>query len=590
MKKINFTIILQLIAGLSFTQIHNTGYLPADNTKGFGESEMSSMLSAADGSVVTVHNYEESNGQTGSNDVQVLKVDQLGNVLWSRDYGQVGMDDKIYSIAETDSGGYMLVGTRGKIQGSYRHWTMVLDALGNVMMEHLVFDSSNGMYDATARVVARTSEAAETYFVAGVRACTACINSSNQLNVMKVNAMGMPIWNKIYSEYGIDDVGTRILNPDLVTSMVEDPTTLGFVLTGITTDENGFGEFNTGRSCNVIWTIGIDLSGAIFNQYKQHEINPPGLGGCSVVLEPHINVALDGSSFVIAAGLRGSIVDGSGTGAVVYLPLSPTLTTINNARLYYPERGSIERGNSIYPDPAGFYAIGCTADRTDNTLYTTDEDRIGFLKIDAGGDPIDFHTYISGSYPASSFMTQKVNQTGYVLKTDMTHTGVTAIGLIHTDLSGASDCTIRRQVTTVDPLIETIRETYVPIDWVHVCTMVPSGTWPDPVARLNCTELTPIGVLPRSAKAKAIEQLRVYPNLINDASDELTIEIDLVQTQRIEFQIVGSSGRILHSGEKKCQAGYNSFKLDPNVFDTGINIVRVKAEAQTDLIRKVVKM
>lgn len=109
---------------------------------GSGEDEAVDIVGLADGSVVVAGNTNSTDGdladRTGSDkDFWVVKLDQSGELIWSRTYGGT-QDDVLTSIAKTPDGGFILSGysrsSDGDVngnQGFHDFWILKIDASGN---------------------------------------------------------------------------------------------------------------------------------------------------------------------------------------------------------------------------------------------------------------------------------------------------------------------------------------------------------------------------------------------------------------------------------------------------------------------------
>lgn len=84
----------------------------------------------------------------GQSDLWLVKIDQLGNIIWQNTYGGPG-DDYGYDLIENDDGGFMLCGSNTSSGGdvSFNHggadfWVIKTDSAGNVLNEHSYGGSS----------------------------------------------------------------------------------------------------------------------------------------------------------------------------------------------------------------------------------------------------------------------------------------------------------------------------------------------------------------------------------------------------------------------------------------------------------------
>ncbi len=132
-------------------------------------------------------------GDTGNsayplNNVYVLKLDKDGNLIWQKTYG--GSDnDWARSIQETKDGGYIIAGITGSISAGFNAYILKIDKDGN-----LVWDKKYGRDSGEAYAVQQTKDGG--YIVAGG---TASFGPGwNNVYVLKLDTNGDLIWEKAY--------------------------------------------------------------------------------------------------------------------------------------------------------------------------------------------------------------------------------------------------------------------------------------------------------------------------------------------------------------------------------------------------------
>ncbi|RMG20625.1 MAG: OmpA family protein [Bacteroidetes bacterium] len=113
---------------------------------GSGMETLSDFIETSDGGYVLIGTTNSSDGDItqayGQMDIWVVKLDDLGNVLWSRTYGGRG-NDQGKAIIETQDGGYLIGGSSGSLDGSMesRHhggldsWVAKLSQQGELIWE-----------------------------------------------------------------------------------------------------------------------------------------------------------------------------------------------------------------------------------------------------------------------------------------------------------------------------------------------------------------------------------------------------------------------------------------------------------------------
>jgi len=574
-----------LFSVFSFGQSFNIGYVSNEAREGFMQSSMHSIISASDGTTVTVHNLKLSTDSKGDvvRNVEVLKVDASGQILWSNEYGSSIYDNQINSICQTDDGGYMLVGSRGKLDQAVRDWILRLAPDGSVVWEKVYFDSFN----SELLVVARTSEGAENYFISGRRSCTGSLISDGHITAMKVDDSGNYLW---YNEYKDENyvIGTRS-KTDIVTSMVENPVNGNFVLTGLNGRTAEFGDVISRKLDGDVFAIEIDLNGEISLPYRTYEVLGGTLGQVVGSAPPFINLGLGSTSYAIGFGVGNSGLDGRNFGRIAFMPLKSDLKS-NFVTLYEPQADIEARASSIYPDPSGFYALSCTADRTENTLYTSDSDRVSLLKLRQDGLVLDYISYDSGNYPGCNGMAPKFDKSGYILKTDFSFMNIGSIGLIHVDLNGRSSCAKRSRVELDKVEVRMVKVAYKPTEVNLSESGITIDRFMNNLERLECFDLG--STLGRSAEKTGLidEAIKVYPTILNGSDEVVNLEFTTIKEQTVLINIVNAQGQISSTRNYVTQQGVNQLTLDPLVFSTGMNFVELLDEDGTKKLVKVIKL
>ena len=154
-------------------------------------------------------------------DYWVVKLDASGNITWNKLLGG-SSDDETSSIQQTADGGYIVAGSSlssasGDVTGTnhgvdFDYWIVKLDALGNIIWNKLL--GGNDLDILTG--IQQTTDGG--YIVAGVSASSANgdvtgnnhgINSTGDYWVLKLDAGGNIIWNKLFGGTA-DDIATSI--------------------------------------------------------------------------------------------------------------------------------------------------------------------------------------------------------------------------------------------------------------------------------------------------------------------------------------------------------------------------------------------
>lgn len=129
------------------------------NFGGSGEDTARSIVRTSDGGYAILGFSNSMDGElshktTNVNDYWLLKLDEGGNVLWSRTYGG-SKDDRGQSVVQTMDGGYAITGYAmssdgdgSNNEGFHDNWILKLDAQGNIEWEQSFgFSGHDHSYD-----------------------------------------------------------------------------------------------------------------------------------------------------------------------------------------------------------------------------------------------------------------------------------------------------------------------------------------------------------------------------------------------------------------------------------------------------------
>jgi len=132
-------------------------------------------------------------------DVLLIKTDSNGNLQWARVYSNSSLDDEPSDVIETSDGGYLVVGGAQSRSSSSQNEILVMkiDSSGNLQWVKWFGDT---IYQDQAYSVKRTSDGG--YIVAGR---TGSYGSGNaDIFLMKLDSGGSVVWAKAYGRSGPD--------------------------------------------------------------------------------------------------------------------------------------------------------------------------------------------------------------------------------------------------------------------------------------------------------------------------------------------------------------------------------------------------
>ena len=174
----------------------------------------------------------------GSEDIYLIKTDSVGNLSWSKTYGNA-FSDVPKSVEQTNDGGFVIAGY-GVPNGITRHNVCVLktDAIGDTLWTK--FLEIGGQFEAYA--IHETSDSG--YILTG-RDHGGGLPSFNIL-VIKIDSIGNPQWSRLFGGSG-DEFGHS----------VQETFDGGYLVYGITNSFNTVNEFyaiKTDANGDTLWT------------------------------------------------------------------------------------------------------------------------------------------------------------------------------------------------------------------------------------------------------------------------------------------------------------------------------------------------
>ncbi len=276
-------IIVFLIAGLlgcsSDNETGNTDIpLPAaflgevDWVKSFGgtnEDTAQSVIKTSDGGYAILGYTNSTDGDlvgktTEVNDFWLVKLDEVGNLQWSRTYGG-SKDDRGTSVIQTSDEGYVLVGYAmssdgdgSNNEGFHDNWILKLNSSGEIEWEKSFgFSGHDHSYD-----VVQTAD--DGFFFVGFLDVTASGGAGGETSKgnfltrhgvgefwgIKLDAQGNLEWRRFFGGTGNDRAYGVVKTADE-----------GFILTG-STESNDF-DISDSRGSYDIWVIKITGEGDI---------------------------------------------------------------------------------------------------------------------------------------------------------------------------------------------------------------------------------------------------------------------------------------------------------------------------------------
>ncbi|MDD3187355.1 MAG: hypothetical protein PHD02_02650 [Bacilli bacterium] len=242
-------------------KLDNTGQIEWNKTYGgTGDDRSTNLITTSDGDYL-ISGYTSSNngditdGNNGSNDVFVIKLDNTGQIEWNKTYGGTG-DDRSTNLITTSDGGYLISGITASKDGDitdgnkglYDAWILKIDSSGILNWNK----TYGGTGDDSPIDLITTSDGG--YLIGGVtNSNDGDIAGGNKglydAWILKIDSSGILNWNKTYGGSSSDR------STNLIT--ISDG---GYLISGITNSNDGdITDGNNGSYDS--WLFTIDKNG-----------------------------------------------------------------------------------------------------------------------------------------------------------------------------------------------------------------------------------------------------------------------------------------------------------------------------------------
>ena len=576
MKKILFPVLFILLTCSVYAQIYNQAY---DITKQ-NSSKPSSMATDPDGSTVTVQTIGDQLFGIPNN-AHLIKVDAQGQLLWSREYGSQGVDERANGICRTDDGGYIVVGVSYNEEWGNGTWMFRIDSNGNQVWSKWYGNLSN--YISEGYMIARTSESDENYIVVGTS------EYPRRICAFKIAHDGKLIWSHEY--YDPNLVSSK---NDFVNSMVEDPNRGGFIIAGTERDY-----YVDNEPTFRIFTFGIDLNGQIIEHFRRYEFE------CSNN-ETDVNITrkIDNSGFMLSFSAHTPDVQSGTYTLTAKLELGNNLKPVTT-HLYANNNTLALVPNSIYVDPHGTYAISGTYNSISSNVPGFDADQNPFLLlVGQDGTPITFRRYNTNSLQECDFMAFDFTSLheNYILKTHFYENNSFQLGLIRTDLSGWTDCELESPINIYNCKASNTLQKYkkyafateldLPIDdWDLFptemdCSVINSDSDPDGY-HINPNQNTGKEV---TATNRDDHNLLVYPSKVDGTISEVMLEFQGTRAAEIAIMVYDVQGKLVYQAIQDVTAGRNTFTIPQVELALGLNTIVLTDQGQRVASARVLKL
>ncbi|MFI5134533.1 MAG: T9SS type A sorting domain-containing protein [Chitinophagales bacterium] len=353
-----------------------------------------------------------SNFGAGDDDYYLLKADALGNIQWTKTYGDTAADDA-NSVIQTSGGGYAMIGTTVQ-NGGEEILFILTDASGNVSVSK-IYGDDNTIPDASASSIKETNDGA--FIVAGYMNADYGIGADDVF-LMKIEADGNMIWGHIYGGVNDDDA-----------TDVEQTNDHGYIITGITKSFNDVS--------GDVYLIKTDSDG---NLIWGNDYSDPGGGhfdmGTSVQQTTDSGYVIAGVTQFSLTGQHAFLIKTDGNGALQWSKAYGTNDASSDATA-----SSVQQTTD-----GGYIFTGYISN------FGAGGDDYFLVKTNASGDTLWTKAYGSSEDDDPNFVRQ-TNDLGYIIGgvTLGFELGGEHLYLVKTDASGNTPCAEYNTGTAIDP-------------------------------------------------------------------------------------------------------------------------------------------
>jgi hypothetical protein len=237
-------------------KVNNLGNLVWQKSLGgTNAEEAKSIVQTNDGGYI-IAGYTSSNdfdvsGNHGNRDYWVVKLNSTGNIEWQKTLGGTG-DDTANSIQQTSDGGYIVAGqtnsTNGDVLsniGNNDFWIVKLNNLGTIQWQKTFGTTEN---DFLPNII-QTSEGG--YIMVG--STMVIVGGNFNCNIIKINANGILEWQRLIPTYNYSYYDSLYKIIETIDN--------GYAIVGSTADGDPNSNSLPGYGGTNVWFLKLDSSG-----------------------------------------------------------------------------------------------------------------------------------------------------------------------------------------------------------------------------------------------------------------------------------------------------------------------------------------
>ena len=191
------------VSDVYFVKTDTAGIVEWERVYGFGGDEMGFCVKQTmdDGYIIV----GIANTGDADDDILLIKTDSVGDTVWTKVYGESN-HDMPYTIDVTSDGGYILVANTSSFGGDGNIWIIKLDYLGDSLWTK-VYGATEYFEDCYS--IIQTSD--RNYVLTGIKTQLGTASEEKYAWVVKLNADGDTIWTRTYGEIGGESCGQCVI-------------------------------------------------------------------------------------------------------------------------------------------------------------------------------------------------------------------------------------------------------------------------------------------------------------------------------------------------------------------------------------------
>lgn len=508
--------------------------------------------------------YVKEFGFNSKHDILLTKVDAVtGAVIWTKKYGQPGVDEKAFGLTLGFDGQHIIVaGTVEGIGSEFRLTRAALAMKVNTSTGKVVWATECGQLheDQEFRMVERNSGSPSTS-QSQVPFMYTLVGSSTILNgASKViyaacifDFNGAQHWGRVYRTFLSSQIPGH---SDVPTTMVRNEQD-NLIITGTRYELNSFSK---------IFTIGIDASsGSLSDKYVRYAIsdrNSYAGGICNVKVGSTTSYGLVFTTQSPKLKVKGI------NEAVTVIHLDQACKPINSRYYWVPGR-SKNQGLSIFQSKVNdndFFVYLNSKNNTNNP---------GILRTNLNGNTVSY-IHMDVADKKGTYMLQ--TSAGYFFKA--TAQGFQNGFLFNRSLNdGRSFCSYTDGIDDYDVTVSNSSYPYTAqlfgddskreVTLVNIPTSTTECTFSGGASLREASEA--------SGDATAADFFKVFPSPISENQSTVQLQYRIENQQVVTIQLFNALGQRVLEEQRTLKSGENQLSLDSQVLSSGINLMVISS-------------